>query len=142
MNQSQRMKYPLRAHLLAMVAALSAIVIATAAWIVNLRMGPPLDGFVAGPMVIMVPFALLALVGLWFALRSGIWIRWTALIVLIASLAYAFAVIAVLCGPVECFTPNNHNRLMGWYIVGGVGLAALVHHVALVSASGVKSHAE
>lgn len=135
-------KRPARAHLWALIAAFIAILAVSSLWIVNLRMGPPLDGFTGGPMVIFVPVFVLFLTGMWFAARGVLHgrVHWRAITVLVVALVFAYAVVVVYCGPVACFAPGP-NRLMGWFVVGGVALAALVHHLVLESMSGGFRHA-
>jgi hypothetical protein len=50
--------------------------------------------------------------------------------VILVSATSAYLIVAMTCGPVACFQQGS-NRAMGWFIVGGVALAALVHHLAL-----------
>ncbi len=140
MTTAGRVKYPLKAHLLALVAAFAVVIVVVGLWIVALRMGPRMDSFVAGPMIIAAPFLLVAGIFLWLCLRAGIWIRWTALTVLGVSFGFAVIAVALICGPTACFTPGP-NRMMGWFVVGGVAAAALAHHLALVAVSG-EPHAE
>ncbi|MEX0852534.1 MAG: hypothetical protein WD036_04520 [Bauldia sp.] len=128
------MKRTVGSHVVALIAALAVIVAVSAAWIVNLRMGPRLDGFTAGPMVIFVPFGILILTAVWLIVRGVLHgrVRWTAIKVGLASLGLATIGVAVGCGPIACFAPGP-DRLMGWFLVGGVALTALVHHVVLNS---------
>ena len=137
--QPTRPKRPLRAHILALIAAFAVTVAATGLWILALRAGPPIDGFVAGPMVVAVPFLLVFGIFLWACLRAGIWIRWTALSVLAAAFAFALVAVALICGSTACFTPGS-NRMLGWFVVGGIAAAALVHHLVLETMSGVSRH--
>jgi hypothetical protein len=136
------MKRPVRAHVYALLAAFVAVVVVSALWIVNLRMGPPLDGFTGGPMVIFVPFFLLILSGLWFAVRAVLHgrVHWRWLTVIVAAAALAVAPVILYCGPVACFTPGA-NRQMGWFVVGGLALVALVHHIVLNATSRGARHA-
>jgi hypothetical protein len=122
---------PVAAHSIAIAAAFLAIVVATAAWIANLRAGPKL-GLEAGAMVIMVPLALLVLTAIWLVVRSmlGARQRWGAIGATAICAVLAYAIVALTCGPVACFQAGP-NRAMGWFLVGGVALAALVHHVLL-----------
>jgi hypothetical protein len=136
------MKRPARAHIVALFAALVTIVVVSALWIVNLRLGPRLEGFTAGPMAIFVPFAMLVLTGLWLLIRGALHgrVTWTSVMVLGWGLGLSLVVVAAYCGPVACFVPGN-NRLMGWFVVGGVTLAVLFHHLVLEALSGERSHA-
>jgi hypothetical protein len=139
-ERPRRVKRPLRAHIMALIAAFAVTIAATGLWILALRAGPPIDGFVAGPMVIAVPFLLLLGVFLWVCVRAGIWIRWTALTVFAAAFAFGVIAVALVCGPTACFLPGS-NRMMGWFVVGGVAVGALVHHLVLEAMSGVSRHA-
>ena len=56
-------------------------------------------------------------------------------VLLLTTLALAYVITAVYCGPVACFQPGP-NRLMGWFVVLGVAAAALVHQVVLEATSG------
>jgi hypothetical protein len=126
-------KRPARAHVFALIATFVAIVAVSALWIVNLRSGPPLDGWVAGPMVIFVPAFILILAAVWLLVRAVLHgrVRWRKRTVVLATLIPALIIVVVNCGPVSCFTPGNNNRLLGWFVVGGVVIAALVHHLVL-----------
>jgi hypothetical protein len=126
-----------RAHLLALLAALATVVVMTALWIVNLRMGPPLEGFTGGPMLISMPLFLLLVVGVWLVVRAmlGGRFRWHALLVVIVAAAFALAPVILYCGPVACFAPGP-NRLLGWFVVVGAALTALVHHLVYEATSG------
>jgi hypothetical protein len=138
----ESMKRPARAHILALLSALATIVAVSALWIVNLRLGPRLEGFTAGPMVIFVPFAMVVLTAFWLFIRGALHGRlvWTTVMVLGWGLGLSLVTVAAYCGPVACFVPGN-NRLMGWFVVGGVTLAALIHHLVLNAFSGERSHA-
>lgn len=126
-----------RAHLLALLAALATVVVMTALWIVNLRMGPPLEGFTGGPMLVSMPIFLLLVVGVWLVVRALLQGRfqWHAVVVVIVAAAFALAPVILYCGPVACFSPGP-NRLLGWFVVGGAALTALVHHLVYQAISG------
>jgi hypothetical protein len=126
-----------RAHLLALLAALAAVVVVTALWIVNLRMGPPLEGFTGGPMLISMPMFLLLVVGAWLVVRALLQgtIRWHVVLVVVVAAAFALAPVILYCGPVACFAPGP-NRLLGWFVVVGAGIVALVHHLVFEALSG------
>ena len=128
------MKRPARAHILALLATFLAVVAASALWIVNLRLGPPLEGLVGGPMVVFVPFVMLIFVAVWLVIRGLLHgrVKWRVSTVLLTTLVASAIVVAFTCGPISCFTPGM-NRLMGWFVVGGVAIAALVHHLILNS---------
>jgi hypothetical protein len=121
---------PIPAYLVAAAAAFVVIVVVTALWIVHLRLGPRLDGWVAGPMVLFVPMFLLILTGCWLIARPvlGRWIDWRLGTVAAATLIGVYLLTAVICGPIACFQPGP-NRAMGWFIVIGVAAAALMHHL-------------
>jgi hypothetical protein len=131
-EEGYEVQRPARAHIFAVMAAFLAIIAASALWIVNLRSGPPLDGFTGGAMVIFVPLLLLIVLGIWLAIRGALHGRmaWRTVTVLIGSLVLASLFVIGYCGPVACFTPGP-NRLMGWFVLGGAALAALVHHLVL-----------
>jgi hypothetical protein len=118
-----------------LVAAFLAIVVVTFGWIVNLRMGPRLEGFTGGPMALFVPLALLLLTAGWLILRGVLHgrVHWGVLGVLVVTAVATLVIVAVTCGPVACFVPGTSNRLAGWFLVLGVPLVALVHHLVLVS---------
>jgi hypothetical protein len=135
------MKRPLSAQIFALIAALATVVATSALWIVNLRLGPPLDGWVAGPMVIFLPAFVLILLAVWLLVRAALHgrIRWRISTVVLATLVPSVAVVIVNCGPTACFTPGN-DRLLGWFVVGGVVAAALIHHLVLTLITPVPQH--
>ena len=126
------MRRAARAHIVALVAALATIVVVSALWIANLRMGPAVGGWLAGPMVVFVPFGVVVVTAFWLIVRGLLHgrVRWRALTVLAAAGGLALVVVAGYCGPLACFMPGP-NRLMGWFLVVGVALTALVHHLVL-----------
>jgi hypothetical protein len=81
-------------------------------------------------MIVALPFVLTVLTAIWLVIRAitGRWIVWRAATVVVASAALALAVIAVYCGPLACFTMGP-NRALGWFVLGGVAVTALAHHV-------------
>jgi hypothetical protein len=131
---------PASAYLTACAVAGAELIAVTALWIVHLRTGPPLDGWVAGPMVVAVPFALLFLFVIWLIERAllGPRIAWTAVRVLIGCGILAYAVTTAFCGPTACFR-NGPNRAMGWFIVLGVVAMAVTHHLLFMRLRGVRS---
>jgi hypothetical protein len=135
------MKRPLSAHIFALIGALATVVATSALWVVNLRLGPPLDGWVAGPMVIVVPAFVLILLAVWLLVRAALHgrIRWRISTVALATLIPSAVVVILNCGPTACFTPGN-DRLLGWFVVGGVVAAALVHHLVLILTTPVPQH--
>lgn len=128
------MRRPARAHILALLATFLAIVAVSALWIVNLRLGPPLEGLSGGPMVVFVPFVMLIFVGVWLVIRGLLHgrVKWRLTTVVLTTLVASVVVVVFTCGPISCFTPGA-NRLLGWFVVGGVTIAALVHHLILNS---------
>jgi hypothetical protein len=122
---------PVASHTLAIAAAVLALVAAAAVWIVNLRAGPRL-GLEAGAMVVIVPLAMLVLFAMWLVVRTLLArrIRWGALGMTAVCAMLTYTIVAVACGPITCFQAGPH-RAMGWFLVGGVAAAALVHHVVL-----------
>lgn len=135
------MKRRLSAHIFALIAAFAAIVAVSALWIVNLRVGPPLDGWVAGPMVIFVPAFIVILLVVWLVMRaiSQSWVRWRTATVVLATLILSTALVILNCGPVACFAPGN-ERLLGWFVIGGLVIAALIHHLVLFLTTPVPQH--
>jgi hypothetical protein len=119
------------ANYAAIAAAGMVVILATGAFLILLPRGP---GVEIGSWPLMMPFGLAGIVALWIVLRVVLLrsVAWTALVVVLSSLAFAYVLTAALCGPVACFqaSPRYH---MGWFIVGGAVLAALVHHLAYSS---------
>ena len=120
------------AHALAILAAFAVIVAVTALWIVHLRLGPRLDGWTGGITLVFVPVLLLILMAFWLIARPilGHWIDWRLGLVAAATIVPVYVLVAITCGPIACFR-QGPNRAMGWFIVGGVALAALTHHLLL-----------
>lgn len=136
------MQRSLGAHLFALIAAFAVVVAVSALWIANLRLGPPLDGWVAGPMVIFVPAFVGGFLVVWLITRTALQRRipWRGSTVALSTLLPSTALVVLNCGPTACFVPGNSNRLLGWFVVGGVVVAALVHHFVLVLATPVPQH--
>jgi hypothetical protein len=132
------MKRPARAHVLSLLAALVTIIAVSALWIVNLRMGPPLEAWTGGATVILIPLGLVILTAVWLVVRGLLHgrVHWRAVTVLAATILVPLAVVVVNCGPVACFVPGRPDYAAGWFIVGGVALTALVHHLVLNAMSG------
>jgi hypothetical protein len=121
---------PVASHTLAIAAAVLALVAAAAGWIVNLRAGPRL-GLEAGAIVVIVPLAMLVLFAMWLVVRTLLArVRRGALGMTAVCAMLTYTIVAVACGPITCFQAGPH-RAMGWFLVGGVAAAALVHHVVL-----------
>jgi hypothetical protein len=120
----------MKAQAAAIGVAFLVIVAVSAGWIVHLRMGPKLDGWTAGPMILGVPVVLIGLTVIWLIARGlvGRRAQWSVAVPVVASAVFAYAVVAVMCGPIACFQ-QGPNRAMGWFIVGGVMAAALAHHL-------------
>jgi hypothetical protein len=117
-------------QLLGILAAFAAAAAVSVGWFVHLRLSPQFAGFSVRPSVLGVPAALVALTALWLVARGlaeGT-ARWNFAVVALGSAAFAYAVVAMMCGPTACFLPGA-SRLVGWFIVGGLALAALAHHV-------------
>lgn len=112
-------------------AAGTVVFLVTAAFLLLLPRG---GGVEIGAWPLMMPFGLAAIVALWIVLRVVLLksVAWTALVVALASLAFAYVLTAALCGPVACFQASP-RYYMGWYIVVGAVLAALVHHATYSS---------
>lgn len=120
-------------HAVSVIAALEVIALASLAWVVNVRSGPPI-GPRSGVIVVFMPLALLILFAMWMVLRFVILrrIAWPAYLVLAVAIVVGYLIVAASCGPTACFVPGP-NRFMGWYLVLGVAGAAFVHHLALTS---------
>ncbi|SDB13543.1 hypothetical protein SAMN02982931_01019 [Bauldia litoralis] len=132
MGKGTIVQRPILANITALAAALVVIIAVSALWIVNLRMGPPLEAFTGGAMVIYLPAMLLILTVLWVVLRA-LFVGGRALAVwmpFVGGAVLALIVVVANCGPTRCFVPGN-ERLLGWFAVGGAGLAALTHHLVL-----------
>lgn len=121
------------APIVSLIAAAEIIVLASLAWLANLRNGPTF-GLESGAILLFMPLALVIIFAMWLVLRFLLLrhLPWPALLVLAASLVLGYLMVAASCGPVECFQPGP-NRMMGWYLVLGVAGAALAHHFALTS---------
>ena len=114
-----------------LLAAVAVIVAVSAAWIVHLRLGPRLEGWVAGPMVIFVPMMALVIYGVWMLVRAvaGRWIRWAAGTVALGSAATVLVVLGVYCGPTACFVADSPNRQLGWFVLAAVVGAAIAYQL-------------
>jgi hypothetical protein len=126
------------AHLAAIAAGLAVIILVSAAWIVHLRLGPRLDGWVAGPMIIGVPFVLLVTGAAWLVMRAILqrWRPLTALSAVLVATLTVYAAMTVTCGgPFACLMPGP-NRMLGWFVLAGIALFALVHHIVLTRMRG------
>ena len=125
------MRRPVLAHVSAIVVAVLVILAVSALWIVNLRMGPRLDGFSGGAMVIILPIGLLIVTAIWILLRAlflrGRVALWQAFL---GGAVLALILVVGNCGPTACFVPGN-ERLVGWFMVIGAGLSTLAHHLVL-----------
>jgi hypothetical protein len=128
---------PWLANLAAIGAALLAIVVISAVWIVFLRNGPKLDAWVAGPMIVAVPLALLVLTAMWLLARVALarWVEWNSVRVLAGSLMLAYLVTAITCGPIACFQALP-SFWVGWFLVLGAAIAACVHHATFTQLLG------
>jgi hypothetical protein len=129
-----------RAFLLSVLAEFIVLFAVIGLWILNLRLGPPVEGSPAAPLLAVVPLLLLTLGIVWIALRFGMRrsVNWTPATV--AAAAGGFGVVATVfsCGASACFVPGEY-RLLGWFVVGGIVLAALVHHWVYVRFAGEPS---
>ncbi len=124
---------PWLAYLVAIGAALLSIVVISAIWIVFLQTGPQLDAWVAGPMILAVPVALMILMAMWLIARAALarWIAWSTVRVLAGSLVLAYLATAVTCGPIACFRALPSFGV-GWFLVIGTTIAAGVHHATFL----------
>jgi hypothetical protein len=129
-----------RAFVLALLAEFAVLFAVIGLWMLNLRLGPPIEGFAGGPLLAAVPLLLLTLGIVWIALRFGMRrsVNWTPVTVAAAAAGFGFVAIAFSCGPTACFAPGE-NRLLGWFVVGGIVLAALAHHWVYVRFAGETS---
>jgi len=127
---------PVLAHISALAAALVVIVLVSALWIVNLRMGPRLDAFAAGPIVVFLPTVLLFITVVWVVLRAifGRGRKLAAWTAVVGGAVLGLIVVVGSCGPTACLAGNE--RFMGWFAIGGAGLAALAHHLVLARFGG------
>jgi hypothetical protein len=129
-----------RAFLLSVLAEFAVLFAVIGLWILHLRLGPPIEGFAGGPLLAAVPMLLLTLGIVWNALRFSMRrsISWNPVTVAAAAGGFGFVAIAFTCGPTACFIPGE-NRLLGWFVVGGITLAALAHHKVYVRFAGEPS---
>jgi hypothetical protein len=122
---------PARAHVAAIAASAVVVVAVSALWLMHFRTYPGGSGF-DDLSSVYVPFALLGLSALWLVVRALLEgrFRWRVVTVFIVSLAFALAPVLIYCGPVACFIPGP-QKYMGWFLVIGVAVAALAHHIVL-----------
>lgn len=125
------MKRPVLAQLSAFGAAFVVIVAVTALWIVNLRLGPRIEGFTGGAMVLIVPIALLIVIVVWAVLRALSAGRAIGgVLAFVGGAILGLILVVGNCGPTACFLPGN-ERFAGWFVVVGGGLATLAHQMVL-----------
>ncbi|CAN5313419.1 hypothetical protein BH10PSE9_BH10PSE9_18430 [soil metagenome] len=128
--------HPVRAHLAAVAASIVVVIVVSALWLIHFKTYPRGTGFddLSG---VVVPFALLGLTALWLVVRALLEgrLRWRVVTVFIVALAFALAPVLLYCGPVACFMPGP-QKYMGWFLVLGVAVAALAHHVVLLRVAG------
>jgi hypothetical protein len=129
-----------RAFLLAALAEFAVLFGVIGLWLLYLDLGPPIDSFTGGPLLAAVPMLLLTLGIVWIALRFGMRrsINWTPATVAAGAAGFGFVAVAFSCGATACFVPGA-NRLLGWFVVGGIVLAALAHHYVYVRFAGEPS---
>ncbi len=129
-----------RAFLLSVLAEFAVLFAVIGLWILSVRLGPPIDGFAGAPLLAMVPMLLLTLGIVWnvirFSMRHSI--NWTSATIAGSAAGFGFVAIAFTCGPTACFIPGE-NRLLGWFVVGGIILAALAQHKVYVRLAGEPS---
>ena len=129
-----------RAFLLAALAEFLVLFAVIGLWLLNLRLGPPFENSPNAQLLAVVPMLLLTLGIVWLALRFGMRrsINWTPATVAAGAGSFGFVAIAFSCGPGACFVPGEY-RLLGWFVVGGIVLAALAHHFVYVRFAGEPS---
>jgi hypothetical protein len=130
----------LQAFLLALIAEFAVLLGVIGLWIVNLRLGGPVENSPDAPLLGVMPMMLLSLGIVWLALRFGMRrsIDWTTTTVATGAASFGFVATAFSCGSGACFLPGEY-RLFGWFVVGGIVLAALVHHFVYVRFAGEPS---
>jgi hypothetical protein len=123
---------PAFAQSAAVAAAVFVAFVASVVWLVHWRSGAPGGGSAAPFMPAAVPAGILALTALWLLLRGLCerLIRFAAAAALGVYLAVAYGAAILSCEANACFDPAA-NRFLGWFLLGGVAAAALVHHVVL-----------
>jgi hypothetical protein len=128
------MKNPATAHAVAIGAAVLVVLLASAFWMVEAE-GASVVGLTVG----MIALVLVGLETLWLVVRALLErrVRWRVVTVVIVAAVFALAPVLLYCGPTACFTPGP-NRLVGWFIVGGVAFAALLHHLVLTGMTKVR----
>ena len=124
---------PARAHIAAALTALVVAVAASAAWLVWYKTFPRGTGFddLSGLFGALTIFGLSVL---WLVLRAIVPVARTALMAVVVAAVLTAIVVVMMCGPVACFVPGP-ERLLGWFVVVGVAVAALLHHLVLVALS-------
>jgi hypothetical protein len=125
-----RMNRPVSAHVWSLIAAAVGLVVVSALWLLW-RGGGLADAGGAE-----VPFGLLFLTAVWLIVRAVAHGRmsWHVVTVVVAAAALAYGQVAIYCGPLACFTGGD-AAMMGWFLVGGAVLIALVHHFVLEAAT-------
>ena len=123
---------PWLAHVVAIGAAVLGIMVVSALWIVFLRTIPQLDAWVAGPLVVAVPFALVVALVMWLIVRglAARRVRWNAALVLAISAVITYVATAITCGPISCFRALP-SFYVGWFLVIGSATVALIHHITI-----------
>lgn len=130
------MDRPVTAHVWSLVAAAVVLVGVSALWL--LWRGGSLGDVGAAE----VPFGLLFLTAVWLIVRAVAHGRmsWHVVTVIVAAAALAYGQVAIYCGPFACFAGGD-AAMMGWFLVGGAVLIALVHHFVLETATKGGRHA-
>jgi hypothetical protein len=128
------MKSPAHAHAAAIASAVVAVAVASGFWLLRVNQGG-VEDLSEG----WLPAAILLLAAAWLVIRALLEhrIQWRVITVIIVAAAFALWPVILYCGPTACFTPGP-NGLIGWFIVGGVAFAALVHHLVLTGMSQVR----
>jgi hypothetical protein len=129
-----------QAFVLALIAEFVVLFAVIGLWLLTLRFGPPPENSPNAQLLGVVPMLLLSLGIVWQAIRFGMRrsIDWTPATVATGAAGFGFVAIAFSCGPGACFLPGEY-RLMGWFVVGGIILAALAHHYVYVRFAGEPS---
>lgn len=122
-----------KAHMLAVASGFLGVLLVCAAWITSLRLGPPLEAWVAGATIAFVPVVLVLLAILAMAVNLVFEnLRPRGLLAAtLTGAALALGAVLFSCGPFACFLPGV-NRMMGWFLVLGTALAAALHQIVLM----------
>ena len=121
-------------HLSAYGIALLSIIATTAVWIRHLQLGPPLDPWTGGPMLLFVPVILILFSLGWLVIRFIMqkFIQLSTIRVVVVSFLLLLIGQLLICGTEQCFSLGSSERGVSWFLIGGGVFFALVHHYFLV----------